>query len=140
MMDAALRAFVRERVGRRSEYCHVREEDAGTLAFQIEHIIAKQHGGTDEMGELAMHQSVPDRFAIFSTAWLADESEFLHQKQSNLRGLAQLVSRQAEKSHSGFVTEVFAALTLGREKLKEDPILMDAYTRFGGIAIRRYDA
>jgi len=47
-MDAALRAFVRERAGRRCEYCHLREEDAGTLAFQIEHIIAKQHGGTDD--------------------------------------------------------------------------------------------
>jgi hypothetical protein len=52
MMDAALRAFVRERAGRRCEYRHLREEDAGTLAFQIEHIIAKQHGGTDEPGGL----------------------------------------------------------------------------------------
>jgi HNH endonuclease len=48
MMDAALRAFVRERAGRRCEYCHLPEEDAGRLAFQIEHIIAKQHGGTDD--------------------------------------------------------------------------------------------
>jgi hypothetical protein len=48
MMDTALRAFVRERAGCRCEYCHLREQDAGTLAFQIEHIIAKQHGGTDD--------------------------------------------------------------------------------------------
>src|SRR5436853_2408186 len=48
MMDAVLRAFVRERAGRRCEYCHLHEEEAGTLAFQIEHIIAKQHGGTDD--------------------------------------------------------------------------------------------
>jgi hypothetical protein len=89
---------------------------------------------------LAMHQSVPDRFAIFSSAWLADEREFLRQKQGNLRGLAQLVSGQAEKSHSEFVAEVFAALMLGREELKEHLILMDAYTRFGGTAIRRYEA
>jgi hypothetical protein len=52
MMDAALRAFVRERAGRRCEYCHLHEEDAGTLAFQIEHIIARQHGGTDDPGGL----------------------------------------------------------------------------------------
>jgi hypothetical protein len=52
MMNSALRAFVRERAGRRCEYCHLREEDAGTLAFQIEHIIAKQHGGTDDPGRL----------------------------------------------------------------------------------------
>ena len=51
-MDAALRAFVRERAGHRCEYCHLREEDAGALAFQIEHIIAKQHGGTDDPGGL----------------------------------------------------------------------------------------
>ncbi len=98
------------------------------------------HAIVHEMGELAMHQSVPDRFAIFSSAWLADEREFLRQKQGKLRGLAQLVSGQAEKSHSEFVAEVFAALMLGREELKEHPILMDAYTRFGGTAIRRYEA
>ena len=44
-MDAALRAFVRERAGRRCEYCHLHEEDAGKLSFQIEHINARQHGG-----------------------------------------------------------------------------------------------
>ena len=47
-MDAALRAFVRERAGRRCEYCRLHEEDAGRLAFQIEHIVAKKHGGTDD--------------------------------------------------------------------------------------------
>ncbi len=47
-MDAALRAFIRERAGRRCEYCHLNEEDAGVLAFQIEHIIARQHGGQDD--------------------------------------------------------------------------------------------
>jgi hypothetical protein len=98
------------------------------------------HAIVHEMGGLAMHQSVPDRFAIFSNAWLADEREFLRQKQGKLRGLGRLVSRQAERSHSEFVAEVFAALMLGREELKEQPILMDAYTRFGGTAIRRYEA
>jgi hypothetical protein len=48
MMDAALRAFVRERAERRCEYCQPDEEDSGRLSFQIEHIIARQHGGTDE--------------------------------------------------------------------------------------------
>lgn len=47
-MDAALRAFVRERAGRRCEYCQLPEVNAGRLAFQVEHIIAKQHGGTDD--------------------------------------------------------------------------------------------
>ena len=35
---------------------------------------------------------------------------------------------------------IWAALMLGREELKEHSILMDAYTRFGGTAIRRYEA
>jgi hypothetical protein len=48
MMDAALRAFVRERAERRCKYCQPDEEDSGRLSFQIEHIIARQHGGTDE--------------------------------------------------------------------------------------------
>jgi hypothetical protein len=48
MIDAALRAFVRERAGGRCEYCHLPEANAGRLAFQIEHIIARQHGGTDD--------------------------------------------------------------------------------------------
>jgi hypothetical protein len=44
-MDAALRAFVRERAGRRCEYCRLHEEDDDFLAFHVEHVIARQHGG-----------------------------------------------------------------------------------------------
>jgi hypothetical protein len=45
MMDAALRAFVRERAGHRCEYCRLHEDDDDLLAFHVEHVIAKQHGG-----------------------------------------------------------------------------------------------
>jgi hypothetical protein len=48
MMDAALRAFVRKRAGRRCEYCRLHEDDADFLTFHVEHIIAKQHGGSDD--------------------------------------------------------------------------------------------
>jgi hypothetical protein len=48
MMDAALRAFVRQRAGLRCEYCHLHENDADFLAFHVEHILAKQHGGVDD--------------------------------------------------------------------------------------------
>ena len=47
-MNAALRAFVRERAGRRCEYCRLHEDDADFLAFHVEHVVAKQHGGTDD--------------------------------------------------------------------------------------------
>ena len=48
MMNAAVRAFVRERAGRRFEHCRLHEEDADFLALHVEHVIAKQHGGTDD--------------------------------------------------------------------------------------------
>jgi hypothetical protein len=48
MMDAALRAFVRDRAGRRCEYCRLHEDDDDFLAFHVEHVIAKQHGGLDD--------------------------------------------------------------------------------------------
>jgi len=46
-MDAAPRAFVRARAGRRCEYCRLHEDDADFLSFHSEHVIAKQHGGRD---------------------------------------------------------------------------------------------
>jgi hypothetical protein len=48
MMKAVLRAFIRERAGRRCEYCRLHEEDDDLLAFHVEHVIAKQHGGLDD--------------------------------------------------------------------------------------------
>ena len=51
-MDAALRAFVRERAGHRCEYCRLHEEDDDLIAFHVEHVIAKQHGGTNDPGAL----------------------------------------------------------------------------------------
>ena len=47
-MDAALRDFVRRRAGHRCEYCHLHENDSDFLSFHVEHIVARQHGGTDD--------------------------------------------------------------------------------------------
>jgi hypothetical protein len=47
-MNAALRGFVRERAGRRCEYCRMHEDGADFLSFHLEHVVAKQHGGTDD--------------------------------------------------------------------------------------------
>lgn len=47
-MNAALRALVRRRAGRRCEYCRLHEDDAEFLSFHVEHVIAIQHGGTDD--------------------------------------------------------------------------------------------
>ncbi len=51
-MDAALQALFRTRAGRRCEYCRLHEDDADFLAFHVEHIVAWQHGGTDDPGSL----------------------------------------------------------------------------------------
>jgi hypothetical protein len=48
MMDAALRGVVRERASRRCEYCRLHEDDSDFLSFHVEHIVPKQHGGTDD--------------------------------------------------------------------------------------------
>ena len=47
-MNAELRAFVRNRARGRCEYCRLHEDDADFLTFQIDHIIAKKHGGADD--------------------------------------------------------------------------------------------
>jgi hypothetical protein len=36
------------RAGYRCEYCRLHEDDADYIAFHVEHIIAKQHGGADD--------------------------------------------------------------------------------------------
>jgi hypothetical protein len=52
-MDAAMREFVRQRAGNRCEYCRA-VESRWRLRFHIERIIARQHGGSDELGNLAL--------------------------------------------------------------------------------------
>jgi hypothetical protein len=69
-MDAFTRERVRLRAGRRCEYCQLHEDDDPLFPFQIEHIIARQHGGTDSPTNLA----------------LACEQDNLH-KEPNLTGI-----------------------------------------------------
>jgi|SRR5882724_9541966 len=52
-MDAAAIRFVRERAGESCEYCGLPQEFSG-LRFHIEHIVARQHGGSDEINNLAL--------------------------------------------------------------------------------------
>ena len=53
-MDAATRTVVRTRAGHRCEYCHSHQADEPFFTFQIEHVIAKQHGGGDDESNLAL--------------------------------------------------------------------------------------
>ncbi len=45
-MKRSLRQFVRERAGQRCEYCHL-PDNAAPAAFHVEHVIARQHSGSD---------------------------------------------------------------------------------------------
>jgi len=43
------RDLVRRRARNRCEYCHLPERLAPLAQFHVEHIIARQHGGTDDL-------------------------------------------------------------------------------------------
>jgi hypothetical protein len=53
-MEAALRQAVRRRAGRRCEYCQLPEARSPLVPFQIEHIVAHQHGGATRLSNLAL--------------------------------------------------------------------------------------
>jgi len=48
------RQLVRERAGNRCEYCGLPQAAARFLAFHVEHIRARQHGGSDDIDNLAL--------------------------------------------------------------------------------------
>src|SRR6266478_724030 len=50
-MDAAVREFIRKRADNHCEYCLLPAE-ADEWSFHVEHIIARQHGGSDELENL----------------------------------------------------------------------------------------
>jgi len=52
-MDAAARHLVRQRAGNCCEYCRLPQE-AVDATFHVEHVIALQHGGTDDPSNLAL--------------------------------------------------------------------------------------
>jgi hypothetical protein len=52
-MEAALQRAVRERAKHRCEYCHFPEAFA-EIPFHVDHVIARQHGGGDELENRAL--------------------------------------------------------------------------------------
>ena len=53
-MDARLRTQVRDRAGRRCEYCRIHEDDDPFFTFPIDHVIAQQHGGATTLENLCL--------------------------------------------------------------------------------------
>ena len=53
-MDESMTRRVRERAGHACEYCRMPQAYYPTVPFPIDHIIARQHGGTTTLGNLAL--------------------------------------------------------------------------------------
>jgi hypothetical protein len=53
-MDEAIRQQVRERAQHRCEYCRIPQDALPWARFHIEHIRARQHGGSDDLENLAL--------------------------------------------------------------------------------------
>lgn len=51
-MNVAVRDFVRARASQRCEYCHL-PDAADEWPFHIDHIVARAHGGDDELTNLS---------------------------------------------------------------------------------------
>ena len=47
-VDAATRRRVRQRAEDRCEYCRCHQDILPLITFHIEHVVARQHGGTDD--------------------------------------------------------------------------------------------
>src|SRR4051812_43386720 len=52
-MDSATRRLVERRAGHRCEYCQLHQDD-DFFTFHVEHIIAKQRGGSDDEDNLCL--------------------------------------------------------------------------------------
>jgi hypothetical protein len=53
-MDATTRTLVRNRAEGRCEYCYLPQNAAPYYAFHVEHIVARQHQGSDDESNLAL--------------------------------------------------------------------------------------
>ena len=53
-MDEATRQLVRTRAAGRCEYCRSYQDDEPFARFQTEHVVARQHGGSDDESNLAL--------------------------------------------------------------------------------------
>jgi hypothetical protein len=82
MVDAESRYLVRQRAELRCEYCRLPEE-LGEVTFHVEHIVARQHQGSDELSNLAL---ACDRCNLYkgpnlSTKFEGETVELFHPRQ-----------------------------------------------------------
>lgn len=53
-MDPILREAIRRRAGNVCEYCRIPQQVTPLIPFHIEHIVSRQHGGSDDPNSLAL--------------------------------------------------------------------------------------
>lgn len=53
-MEASKRKLIWSRAGHRCEYCRFHQDDEPFYRLHVEHIVAKQHGGSDDADNLAL--------------------------------------------------------------------------------------
>ena len=53
-MEAATRRLVWQRAGGQCEYCRIPQEATPLIPFHVEHIVARQHAGSDSPNNLAL--------------------------------------------------------------------------------------
>ncbi len=53
-LPVEIRREVRERAGNRCEYCRIFQNRFPLVAFHVEHVIARQHGGSDQLSNLCL--------------------------------------------------------------------------------------
>lgn len=53
-MALAARRLVRERAAHRCEYCRLEQPQAPFVAFHVEHVVPRKHGGSDAPDNLAL--------------------------------------------------------------------------------------
>lgn len=53
-MDAQTRKLVCRRAGDACEYCRIPQRATPLITFHVEHVTAKQHGGSDDPDQLAL--------------------------------------------------------------------------------------
>ncbi|HTU26018.1 MAG TPA: HNH endonuclease signature motif containing protein [Pirellulales bacterium] len=53
-MDVHLRVAVRDRASELCEYCHRSQANSPLIAFHVEHIVPRKHGGGDSLDNLAL--------------------------------------------------------------------------------------
>ena len=53
-VDESVRQYVRQRANNRCEYCHLSQDVGAVFRFHIEHVRPRQHGGDDNLENLAL--------------------------------------------------------------------------------------